>query len=224
MEIAILTENLSKTYITGKIRVEAVKDVNLSVKSGEFVAIVGPSGSGKTTLISMIGCVLTPTSGTLKLLGKQITWREEKLSQIRRENIGFIFQHFNLLSSMSVYENIKIMVSLHRLKPEEVHKRVLSSLQVTGLEKRRDFLPRDLSGGEKQRLAIARVIATDRPIILADEPTGNLDSTTGLNIVKLLKECSLCYNKTVIVVTHDHRIIDIADRVLKMEDGRVYDS
>lgn len=222
--IIIETENLTKTYKTGAEVVKAVVDVNINIKQNELVAIMGPSGSGKTTLLTMLGCLLRPTLGRLKIAEKEIQWTERKLFEIRRQTIGFIFQRFNLLMGLTVKENVLLTLELNNIIGKNASQKADEALDCVGLLNRSNFSCRELSGGEMQRVAIARVLATDRPILLADEPTANLDINTGKNIIKLLLEATRNLKKTVIVVTHDSRIVEGADRILKMEDGRIYEN
>ena len=197
--------------------VHAVRDVDLAVKPGSVVAIMGPSGSGKTTLLSMLGCLLTPTRGELWIGGRPVVWKEPAVSRIRRRYIGFVFQHYNLLSSLTAAENVRVALRFRNARNEARRARAL--LDAVGLGDRWNFLPRDLSGGQKQRVAIARALAGNPPIVLADEPTGNLDSTTGLDVLTLLKRCAVRDNRSVVIVSHDARIVNVADEVLFLEDG-----
>jgi putative ABC transport system ATP-binding protein len=212
--------DIHKIYEEGAVRVHAVRGVTLSINSGELVLLMGPSGSGKTTLLSMMGCILKPTKGRLHIMGEEITeWNENSLPLIRRKHIGFIFQHFNLLSALTALENIEVSLNLKGIKGKKAEKTARDLLEQVGLGDRASFLPRDLSGGEKQRVAIARALAGNPSIILADEPTGNLDSQAGRTAVELLKKLAKEENKSVVIVTHDSRITDLADRIYQMEDG-----
>lgn len=218
----IEVKNLWKIYEEGRVKVEAVKDVSLSVKEGEMVAVMGPSGSGKTTLLSMMGCILKPTVGDVIIKGIKINGLDErKLPEIRNKYIGFIFQAFNLFPSLTASENVEIALSLKGIKGKESKYESKRLLEKVGLGERIDFLPRDLSGGEKQRVSIARALAGIPPLILADEPTGNLDSRTGLEVIRILKESTIREGSSVVIVTHDGRIAEIVDRVLYLEDGRI---
>lgn len=211
-----------KSYGSGRIMVEAVRDVNLAVKSGEIVLIMGPSGSGKTTMLSMAGGLLAPTSGEIIMAGQPLSKMDSKgISHLRLKQVGFVFQAFNLLAGLSALENVALVMNLagrHDGSVERDSKAILARL---GLEKRLTHVPADLSGGEKQRVALARALANDPPLILADEPTGNLDSKSGREVMDMLVGLAREENKAVVIVTHDPRIIDIADRVLWLEDGRL---
>lgn len=212
--------DLHKIYEDATVKVHAVKGVNLSVESGELVLLEGPSGSGKTTLLSMIGCILKPSSGHLSIMGEEIIkWNENSLPSIRKMHIGFIFQHFNLLSTLTALENIEVSLNLKGINGKRAREFAESLLSQVGLRERASFLPRDLSGGEKQRVAIARALAGNPSIILADEPTGNLDSQTGRRAMELLKKLAVEEGKSVLIVTHDNRITDLADTIYHIEDG-----
>lgn len=211
---------IDKVYQEGSVRVHAVKGVTLSVDAGELVLLMGPSGSGKTTLLSMMGCILKPTKGQVHIMGKEILyWNENSLPMIRRKYIGFIFQHFNLLSALTACENVEASLNLKGIKGKVAELMSRELLEQVGLGDRCDFLPRDLSGGEKQRVSIARALAGNPSIILADEPTGNLDSQNGRIAIELLKNLASKENKSVVIVTHDNRITDLADRIYHIEDG-----
>ena len=209
---------MKKIYREGDVTVEAVRDVSLAVKGGETVAVMGPSGSGKTTLLSMLGCILKPTSGDVWIEGHRIDW-EKDLSSVRRNAIGFVFQSFNLFSALTVEENVEVALNLRGIRGRGAKQKARDMLKRVGLENRQDFLPRDLSGGQKQRVSIARALVHHPPIILADEPTGNLDSKTGHAIIELIRRFAVDENRTVVVVTHDSRIADTVDTVYHLEDG-----
>lgn len=216
------TKNLRKVYQEGHNAVEAVKDVSLSIQKGEVVAIIGPSGSGKTTLISMMGFILRPTAGSVIINGTEIQdWNEKNLPKLRLQYIGFVFQAFNLFPALTVTENVEISLNLRGIRGKKAQSMAQELLEKIGLGKRINFLPRDLSGGEKQRVSIARAIAHKPPIILADEPTGNLDSHTGKSIIELLRDLAVKENSSVLIVTHDSRVIDLTNRVFVLEDGRI---
>lgn len=218
----IEVKKLWKIYREGSVTVEAIKDVSLSVRDGEMVAIMGPSGSGKTTLLSMMGCILNPTEGDIIIKDLKINGLEEKnLPEIRSKYIGFIFQAFNLFHSLTASENVEVALNLKGIEGKEAEKESRKLLEKVGLGKRVEFPPRDLSGGEKQRVAIARALAGKPPLILADEPTGNLDSKTGIDVIKILKESTIKEGSSVVIVTHDGRIKEIVDRVLYLEDGKI---
>jgi putative ABC transport system ATP-binding protein len=214
--------NLSKTYGHGRTAVHAVRGVSFSLEEGEMVLIMGPSGSGKTTLLSMIGCLLTPTSGRVFICGEEVTsLPQRRLSEIRLKRLGFVFQSFNLLSSLTALENVLVALNLAGVRGREAKERAEGLLRLVGLGGRLDHLPHELSGGERQRVAIARALANEPKIILADEPTGNLDSKTGHRVVELLRRAAKEGNRSVIIASHDHRIREMADRVLYLEDGRL---
>lgn len=211
---------LSKTYILGRVQVPAVRDVYLTVPAGRLVVIMGPSGSGKTTLLSMLGCILRPTAGELYIAGQRVErWDEAYLPYIRRQYIGFIFQQFNLLRALTALENVEIALHLRGIRGRVARARAAEALAQVGLADRLSFYPKDLSGGEQQRVAIARAIVADPLILLADEPTANLDSVTGHHVVEHLRAVTYERRMATVVVTHDHRIMALADDVYYMEDG-----
>lgn len=216
----LYTENLSKHYGKGESLVRALDNVKLEINEGEFVAIIGKSGSGKSTLLHMIGGLDIPTSGKVYIDNKNIfTLKEEELAVFRRRKIGFIFQSYNLIPSLNVWENVVLPIGLDgRDVDENFIKELLKSL---GLENKHDVLPNTLSGGQQQRVAIARALATRPAIILADEPTGNLDSKTSDEVMSILKSMSKKYSQTLVMITHDDSIAQMADRVVFIEDGRV---
>ncbi|HCQ5685908.1 TPA: ABC transporter ATP-binding protein [Clostridioides difficile] len=216
----LYTENLSKHYGKGESLVKALDNVNLEINEGEFVAIIGKSGSGKSTLLHMIGGLDIPTSGKVYIDNKNIfTLKEEELAVFRRRKIGFIFQSYNLIPSLNVWENVVLPIGLDgREVDESFIKELLKSL---GLENKHDVLPNTLSGGQQQRVAIARALSTRPAIILADEPTGNLDSKTSDEVMSILKSMSKKYSQTLVMITHDDSIAQMADRVIFIEDGRV---
>ena len=212
--------HVTKRYGAGATEVTAVRDVSLSVGPGEIVLIMGPSGSGKTTLLSMLGALLKPTEGAIRLNGTSIsTLAENRLPDIRLKQFGFIFQDFNLLSALTALENVSIVAELAGNKFGAARKKAASILTELGLGERLNFLPEKLSGGEKQRVAIARALVNDPTLILADEPTANLDSKIGHEIMRLLRHIAKEQGRSVIIVSHDQRIKNIADRVLWLEDG-----
>jgi len=222
MKTAVAAQDLTKTYSDGKLSVHAVSSVDLVLREGELVGLLGPSGSGKTTLLSVLGCILRPTSGSLKIYGTEIVGLDEKiLPSIRKQYISFVFQGFNLFHALTAYDNVVIALQLKGVEEERADSRARELLEMVGLADRLSFLPRDLSGGQKQRVAIARALAAETPVILADEPTGNLDLANGRRIMEVLKDLAVKQNKCIIVATHDNRIDDLFDRILLMEDGRI---
>lgn len=211
---------LNKTYGKGENKVEALKNINLVVTKGEFVAIVGASGSGKSTLLHLLGGLDRPTSGEVIIDGESIyNYKEEKLAIFRRRKIGFIFQFFNLIPVLDVKENISLPALLDN---DKIDKKYLNELiGVLGLEDRKDHLPSELSGGQQQRVSIGRAILNKPSIIFADEPTGNLDSKNSKEVIELLKYTAKKYNQTLILITHDTNIATMADRVITIEDGEI---
>ena len=215
-------DNICKTYGTGETAVHALKKVSFSVPKGEYVAIVGESGSGKSTLLNMIGALDTPTSGKVKIGGKDIfSMNDSKLTVFRRRNIGFIFQAFNLVPELTVEQNIIFPVLLDYQKPDKKYLEEL--LTVLNLKERRNHLPSQLSGGQQQRVAIGRALITRPSLILADEPTGNLDTQNSSEVISLLKEASRKYEQTIIMITHNSSIAQSADRILQVSDGVLTD-
>jgi putative ABC transport system ATP-binding protein len=213
--------DLSKTYMQGKIPVQALNDVSFDVRKGEFLSIVGPSGSGKSTLLSMIGLLDKPTSGSVFIEGMDITKaRESEEPRIRREKIGFVFQHFNLIPTLNALENVDIAMRFARVPKNRRRERAIELLTRMGLQDRMKHRPSELSGGEQQRVAIARAMANNPAIILADEPTGNVDTKTRDMIVGILKE--LCEKgQTILVVTHDIAVAENTLRMITMRDGKI---
>ena len=213
---------LSKVYGSGATAFEALKEVDFHAGAGEFVMLSGPSGSGKTTLLSILGCVLRPTAGSVSLFGRDVaTAREDELPFLRLGLVGFVFQGFNLIASLSASENIALVLQLRGRQPKEAKREAVALLAEVGMPDKADSLPRDLSGGQRQRVAIARAIAGHPPLLLADEPTANLDGHTGLQVTEMLKELSRAHGSTVVVVTHDNRIFHLADRLVHIEDGHI---
>lgn len=220
--LAIESKSLTKIYAEGKSRVTAVDNLDLEISKGEMIGLFGPSGSGKTTLLSMLGCILQPTSGSYLLHGNEIVGLPEScLPQIRRKYISFIFQGFNLFPALTVVENVMLVLKLKGVRPAVARKKAQQLLFAVGLDKRQTFLPRDLSGGQKQRVAVARALAVDSPLILADEPTGNLDYENGRTVMDLLKTLAVEQQRTVVVATHDGRLEKVFDRIIVMEDGKM---
>lgn len=213
-------ENVSKIYGQGDASVLAVNDTTLDLKPGQLNVLMGPSGSGKTTLLMIMGCLLKPTSGSVYLFGEKVSDLNERLLPfIRRKYVGFIFQGFNLFPALTALENVEATLNVKGLYGAKARRMAAALLEKVGLKDRANHLPEDLSGGEKQRVAVARALAGDPSIILADEPTGMLDSKTGRTVVTLLKELAEKENRLVFMVSHDNRILDLADWILWMEDG-----
>ena len=214
------TTDLKKYYGSGDTTVKALDGVNLSVKDGEFAAIVGTSGSGKSTLLHMLGGLDRPTSGTVEVEGKNIfTLKDDALTIFRRRKIGFIFQSYNLVPVLNVYENIVLPIELDGNRLDKKH--IDNIIETLGLTEKVNNLPNQLSGGQQQRVAIARALASKPAIILADEPTGNLDSKTSLDVMGLLKITSERFSQTIVMITHNEEIAQMADRIIRIEDGRI---
>lgn len=221
MNELIRLENLVKIYDTGVIRVLGLDKVNLSIKRGEFVAIMGHSGSGKSTLMNILGCLDSPTLGKYYLDDVDVAgMSRNELSHIRNKKIGFVFQSFNLISRMTVLKNVEVPLIYARIKPAERRKRALELLDLVGLSQRVDHQPSELSGGQRQRVAIARALANDPPLILADEPTGNLDTQASVEIMELFSRLHQ-NGATVVVVTHEENIAAYTDRIITFSDGRL---
>jgi putative ABC transport system ATP-binding protein len=215
--------NVSRTFSLGGAKVQAVRDVDLTLTAGQSVAVVGPSGSGKTTLLQLLGALDRPTGGELLVEGRDIgRLGDGALSELRREVLGFVFQQFNLIPTLTAAQNVEIALAPTSSSRDERRERVIGLLASVGLAERAQHIPAKLSGGEQQRVAIARALANEPHVVLADEPTGNLDSTTGAEIMDLLFSLSGDeQRRTVIVVTHDHDVARRAERVVRMQDGRV---
>lgn len=216
------TENLSKCYGRGENKLYALNSVNVSVAEGEFLAVIGKSGSGKSTLLNMLGGLDRPTAGEVVVAGRSITkLSPKKLAEYRREEVGFVFQNYNLIPVLNSYENIILPIQLGKKK---VDSQYIHSLMVTlGIDEKKTKLPGNLSGGQQQRVSIARALANKPKIILADEPTGNLDSSTSKEVMDMLKLMNRKYKQTLIVVTHDDAVKNTAHRVIQMMDGKAYD-
>lgn len=213
-------KDLRKIYGSGEQEVHALDGVNFSVEKGEFVAIVGTSGSGKSTLLHMLGGLDRPTSGSVTVDGKEIfSLKDEALTIFRRRKIGFVFQNYNLVPVLNVYENIVLPVQLDGRKTDTVY--INSIIETLGLENKLTNLPNNLSGGQQQRVAIARALASKPAIILADEPTGNLDSKTSQDVLGLLNVTSQKYAQTIVMITHNEEIAQLADRIIRIEDGKI---
>lgn len=218
----VKTNHLTKTYGEGENLVHAVDNVNLTIEDNEFVTIVGTSGSGKSTLLNLLGGLDRPTSGEIEISGKQLEHlSEEELTIFRRRNVGFVFQQYNLVPILSVYENIVLPIQLDGNTVDEPF--VDEVIRTLGLKGKESRLPSMLSGGQQQRVAIARALAAKPAIILADEPTGNLDSKSSQDVLGLLKQSAKKFNQTVIMITHNDQIAQLADRVIRIEDGKLFD-
>lgn len=214
------TKQLKKYYGSGDTLVKALDGINLSVEQGEFVSIVGTSGSGKSTLLHMLGGLDRPTSGVVRVEGRDISkLKDEELTIFRRRKIGFVFQSYNLVPVLNVYESIVLPIELDGNQMDTAY--VKDIIEVLGLEKKKYNLPSQLSGGQQQRVAIARAIASKPAILLADEPTGNLDSVTSQDVLSLLKVTSDRFGQTVVMITHNEEIAQLADRIVRIEDGRI---
>lgn len=221
-EFILKTEKLTKVYAMGKRKIPALSGVDLQVNKGEFVAIMGPSGSGKTTLLNVLGCLDTPTGGTMILNGIDVTkLPEKKLYRIRRDEIGFIFQTFNLLPYLNAVENVELPMECTKKSKGERRKSARELLEKVGLSGREEHRPQRLSAGEQQRVAIARALANDPAIVLADEPTGNLDTENKYEIVRLLGRLNIDQGTTIVMVTHDSQIASHTERILFLNDGKI---
>lgn len=218
--MSILTaEKLCKIYGTGESEVKALDNVSVNIEDGEFVSIIGTSGSGKSTLLNMLGGLDRPTSGNVEVSGKKIFKMNDEELTIFRRNIGFVFQNYNLVPVLNVYENIVLPIELDG---SEIDKNYVDTIIKTlGLDKKLKAMPNQLSGGQQQRVAIARALSSKPAIILADEPTGNLDSKTGMDVISLLKVTSREFNQTIVMITHNEEIALMADRMIRIEDGKV---
>jgi len=222
MKSVIELKNICKTYQADGVEVQALKDVDLIIKKEEFIAIMGPSGSGKSTLLHMIGVLDKPTTGKIYLDGTDISkLNDSKLARLRGRKIGFVFQFFNLYPTLTAKENIELPMLIIECDKNEREKKVSKLLKTVGLEMRAEHLPSQLSGGERQRVAIARALANDPPLILADEPTGNLDTKTGSEIMKFLNKLQEKEKVTIVMVTHEHDIAKYAERTVYLRDGKI---
>ena len=219
-EPLVALRGLSRSFGEGRVRVDAVRSVDLEIRAGEIVLIMGPSGSGKTTLLSMLGGLLRPTGGELHVAGADVAHLSQRaLSRFRARTLGFIFQDFNLVSALSARENVEVALNIAGTDGRRAHERAAELIERLGLSERADFPIEKLSGGEKQRVAIARAIANHPRLILADEPTANLDSHHGAETMRLLRSLAADEQAAVVIVSHDERIREVADRVLWLEDG-----
>ena len=213
--------DIRKTYDTGKVKVDALKGIDLSVSSGEFLAVVGPSGSGKSTLMNLIGCLDTPSGGRYRLAGEDVSsLSRDELADIRNRRVGFVFQNFNLLPQISAFENVELPLLFGGISPRKRSARVTELLEKVGLADRADHRPTELSGGQMQRVAIARALAMDPDIVLADEPTGNLDTVSGGDVMSLFSDLWK-QGRTLVVITHDMSLARRASRIVEVRDGKI---
>jgi len=222
--IVVELKDVHKVYPLGKTQVHAVRGVSFAVEKGDFIALTGPSGSGKSTILNMIGCIDKPTSGVVKIAGVETgTLNDRQLTELRQKTLGFIFQSFNLIPVLDVYENVEFPLLLGKERPgkRETEEWINFLLEATGLASHRRHKPSELSGGQRQRVAIARALATKPKIVLADEPTANLDSKTGKAIIELMKKLNQELDTTFIFSTHDPEIVAVADHVIRLQDGRI---
>ena len=216
----LTSQNVVKRFTEGKQTVEVLKGVSLDARRGEIVSLEGPSGSGKTTLLSILGCILTPTEGRVVVDGREVDLaRPQDLPAIRRKSIGFVFQQFNLFPALSAVENVEYSLNVRGVKGKAARREAERVLDAVGLSDRKSFLPRDLSGGQKQRVAIARALAGAPPLLLADEPTANLDSHAGQQVLEMFRDLARRENRALVIVTHDPKVRSIADRVEIIRDG-----
>ena len=220
----LAVRDVTKVFDEGRQRVHVLKGITMDVAAGEVVALEGPSGSGKTTLLSIMGCILTPTSGELEVAGRPVGGRDEAvLREVRRRSIGFVFQQYNLFPALTALENVEYSLNVRGIDGRAAHDEARRVLTRVGLGDRMGFLPRDLSGGQKQRVAIARALAGSPPVLLADEPTANLDTSAGRQILDLFQALAKSEGRGVLVVTHDPKVRRIADRVVGIRDGLLVD-
>jgi putative ABC transport system ATP-binding protein len=211
-----------KSFSEGRQEISVLHGVSLSVEKGEIVALEGPSGSGKTTFLSILGCILTPTSGSVVIDGQRVeNLSAGKLAEVRKRSIGFVFQQYNLFPSLTARENVEYALNIKGMRGTAARNAAIEALEIVELGDRLDFLPRDLSGGQKQRVAIARAVASRPPILLADEPTANLDSQVGLQIMELFRNTAKQAEQGLVIVTHDPNVRRFADRVVRIRDGRL---
>jgi putative ABC transport system ATP-binding protein len=211
---------VTKTFEEGKYAVQVLKGCSLEVERGEIVSLEGPSGSGKTTLLSILGCILTATSGSISVEGREVDPRSPaKLPDIRKKSIGFVFQQFNLFPSLTALENVQYALNVKGTRDRRARAEAERVLEQVGMAERKDFLPRDLSGGQKQRVALARALAGNSPILLADEPTANLDAQIGTQILDLFRDLAKRENRALLIVTHDPKVRSVSDRILRISDG-----
>ncbi len=211
--------NVIKDFAEGRESVRVLRGISFEVERGEIVALEGPSGSGKTTFLSILGCILTPTTGEVTIDG--VRAEEDTLVEIRRRSLGFVFQQFNLFPSLTAVENVEYSLNVKGVRGRDAQLEAERVIEAVGLAERRNYLPRDLSGGQKQRVAIARALAGSAPILLADEPTANLDSVVGTQVLEMFRDLARKENRALVVVTHDPKVRSIADRVVTIRDGQL---
>jgi putative ABC transport system ATP-binding protein len=212
-------QNVEKHFTEGRESVAVLKGIDFAVDRGEIVSLEGPSGSGKTTFLSILGCILTPSRGDVVIDGVAVN--AKRLNEIRKRSLGFVFQQFNLFPSLTAVENVEYALNVKGLRGAEARAEAERVIEAVGLTDRKRYLPRDLSGGQKQRVAIARALAGSAPILLADEPTANLDSTVGMQVLEMFRTLAKKENRALVIVTHDPKVRSIADRVVKIHDGRL---
>jgi putative ABC transport system ATP-binding protein len=216
--------DVTKVFDEGRQQVQVLRGVSMEVSAGELVSLEGPSGSGKTTLLSIMGCILTPSSGEIEVAGRRVSAGAAALREVRRTSIGFVFQQYNLFPALTALENVEYSLNVRGSRGQSAHDEARRVLERVGLGDRADFLPRDLSGGQKQRVAIARALAGSPPVLLADEPTANLDTAAGGQVLDLFRELASREGRGVLVVTHDPKVRRVADRVVGIRDGRLVDA
>jgi len=219
MRNVLEAHDVVKTFTEGRQTVQVLRGVSLAVAPGEVVALEGPSGSGKTTFLSILGCILTPSKGEVLIDGTPVD--AKRLAAIRKRSLGFVFQQFNLFPSLTAVENVEYALNVKGMRNGMARKEAERVIEAVGLTERRNFLPRDLSGGQKQRVAIARALAGSAPILLADEPTANLDSVAGVQILEMFRDLAKKERRALVIVTHDPKVRTIADRVVQIQDGRL---
>ena len=213
--------HIEKSFTEGRETVPVLRGIDFEVERGEIVSLEGPSGSGKTTFLSILGCILTASSGEVIIDGRRVDDRASALADIRRRSLGFVFQQFNLFPSLTALENVEYALNVKGVRGDAAHEEAERVIDAVGLAERKDFLPRDLSGGQKQRVAIARALAGNAPILLADEPTANLDSAVGTQVLEMFRALAKKENRALVIVTHDPKVRNVADRVVKIHDGRL---
>ena len=217
--LVLEARDVTKSFREGREEVAVLRGASIDVRKGEIVSLEGPSGSGKTTFLSILGCILTPTSGEVAIEGAPVD--PKRLAEVRRKSIGFVFQQFNLFPALTAVENVEFALNVKRVKGDAARKEAERVLDAVGLGDRKDFLPRDLSGGQKQRVAIARALAGHPTLLLADEPTANLDSQVGAQVLEMFRDLAKREDRALLIVTHDPKVRQVADRVLQISDGRL---